>query len=560
MNIFCVFLLAAGLAWPPLAASAGDGVPIRTHSVAAVPSSPDGHWMVTPFVDADDAVVHLQRESAAGPGPGEVLLDARSGQPWAGDFSALLSSQFRRVRPISPDELAASRLATKPLLQALGCTRQHWACTLPDDHDVVLLLRWDSAASTLTFDTIDLRPLLETMSDVLAGQIDHASVRWSAVDWQLLELASRLPRWHERWLDAMRAITDPAALERVARSYGAAGLNLGQRPFLTTQAIRGSATDALAQSGQGADAGLDVRGELELAGQKMRVRQQGLLWLQQRREAQAQALAQSLMEGTGKIFQVRVAAHLVEVLLDLPGMEVAPLAAMLAQQARAYQSQDLLCFSRSVLQQSCLGAALASAPPPRLPGKAPLPPGPARPKPVSPPPAPRDDALDKSVAQNALQEVAMIKKLPDSATLMAFDEVSGRMSKEKASLSGLTFIARSLGTVQEGRFEVQVVPNPGAPMRLSQGTYRVKVRLVMDYTREDRCRGGWSCLLSKPFIHAKTEQRNAVFYINSGNRYINTQMASFGDLLPLSADGGQHYDSRLTAARLSVGNVALELN
>lgn len=155
----------------------------------------------------------------------------------------------------------------------------------------------------------------------------------------------------------------------------------------------------------------------------------------------------------------------------------------------------------------------------------------------------------------------MIKSLPNSATLMAFNETSGRMNKENASLSGLTFVARSLGAVQEGRFEVQVVPNPAASMRLSRGAYRVKVRLVMDYTREDSCSGGWGrCLLSKPVSHAKTEQRSVVFYINSSNNYVNTQAASFGHLLPLSADGGGHYSSQLTAARLSVSNVLLELN
>lgn len=566
MYRFSVFLLWIGLVSPAFSAFAEDGGVIRTHSVALIPPSSGGQWAVTPFFDADELVVHLQLEGATGVGPTELLIDARTGKPWQGDFSALLAGNFKRSRYVSPDDLGDGRLPTATLLQALGCTRQHWGCTVPEDGDVLLLMQWDHAASSLVFDTADMRPLLDDMTAVLAGQADAINVHWSQANWRILELASRLPRWHERWLDAMRSIADPVAMGRVARSYGPRGLNLGQRAFLQIQTIQGSSSTAAAQS---ADEGLDVRGELELAGHKMTVRQQGLLWVQQRLEAQAQALAKSLMAGADKRSQGRVPVHLTEVLLGLPSDAIRPLSNMLAQQARVYHSEDLNCFSLWIMNHSCVdaagaparGTAMAAASIRKSGGKLAGVPTETRKSSTNLGLGGINVVIPGSVALDASQEVAMIKNLPNSAILMAFDEVSGRMNKDKVSLSGLTFTARSLGAVQKGRFEVQITPNTISPLRLTRGAYRVKVRLVLDYTREDSCRGGWgSCLLSKPLSHGKTEQRNAVFYINNLNKYIDTQSTLFGDLLPLGADGGRHYNSELTAVRLSVTNVALELN
>ena len=162
-------------------------------------------------------------------------------------------------------------------------------------------------------------------------------------------------------------------------------------------------------------------------------------------------------------------------------------------------------------------------------------------------------------AADAPQEWALISPLGNKLLLFAFDESSGRMARETASLGGLTFVARSLGAVGEGRFELQVSPNGNSPVRLSRGQYRVKARLVLDYTREDLCRGGWKCLLSSAERVAKTERREVVFYLHPDNRWTDRKPASFGNLLPLVADGAARYSSELRSVRLSVESVQVDL-
>lgn len=153
----------------------------------------------------------------------------------------------------------------------------------------------------------------------------------------------------------------------------------------------------------------------------------------------------------------------------------------------------------------------------------------------------------------------MVQGQANKQVLLSYSETSGHLAPEAGAVAGLSFVARSMGPVQEGRFEVQITPNGQAPLLLRHGIYRVKVRLVLDYSREDRCQAGLLCLFSSAERHARTERRDVVFVLTPDNRHTEKQRANFGNLLPLLADGSQRYISTLKEARLAIDGVRFDL-
>jgi hypothetical protein len=130
---------------------------------------------------------------------------------------------------------------------------------------------------------------------------------------------------------------------------------------------------------------------------------------------------------------------------------------------------------------------------------------------------------------------------------------------DRAVVGGFSFVARALGPVQDGRFEVEVASNPGAPVRLRHGQYRVRAKLVLDYTREDQCVQGMTCWFSRPELHAKSVPREVVFFMTVSSRFTDRRRTEFGTLLPLVADGNARYRSQLKEARLAIESVRFEL-
>lgn len=547
-------LLLSGLAW-------ADAIPRIQSRFTLPPLS----FLMTPYFDGEALVVHLQsKQENPQVQPVELLIDARTGRPWAGEFASLIGDRGRRLGLEMPADLTGVRgRANREVLEALGCAAKHnRGCSLPEDADVLLFSAFDKAHSALHFEVVDLRPLLNGMTHILSGQADWKQMNWTATDWQVLDALSRLPEWRNVWLDALRSVADPTTFAQLRQNYD--GLHLGRRIFLKDS--------------------LDVQGEMELAGFRLLVQQHARSWLQDPAEQQMTELAEVVAVGLAPPSQGRVGEHMAQALVTtVPPDRLPGLAESLARQARSRHSEDLRCFSAALMERSCRSAMAQRMAAPRAARPAvSTPQGKAAPKPASPitarpverePVAEQKDGLlggivaaapkgqrsPVRVADNVYQEVVMIEKLPNQAVLMAFGEAKGRLDKDAASIAGLTFVARVLGTVQDGRFDVQVSPARIAPMRLSQGSYRAKVRLVLNYTREDRCQRRLNCLVTESVEHVKTEQRDVTFRINVGNGYGNVQPVSFGSLLPLIADGSALYSSRLKSVRLSIKNVLFAL-
>jgi hypothetical protein len=149
---------------------------------------------------------------------------------------------------------------------------------------------------------------------------------------------------------------------------------------------------------------------------------------------------------------------------------------------------------------------------------------PRRPRVSAPTPAPAataPPAAPASAPGDAPHEWTLIQGVPNKLVLVAFSEASGRMVPDKAVVGGFSFVARALGPVQDGRFEVEVSSNSGAPVRLRHGQYRVRAKLVLDYTREDQCVQGMTCWFSRPELHAKSVPREVVFFMTVAGRFVD---------------------------------------
>lgn len=559
-------LAGLGLMFIALASAAAPMEITRHHAFASIP--PKLKFVMSTYVHEDSVVVHLQSD---GRDDSELLIDARTGLVWPGSLQELLQD-YRRLDSESPADTlrAPPHRADLHLLAELGCVQRHRACTSPEDSDLLLFVGYDREKSRIEFDLVDLRGLLDGMTRLLAGQIDPRGVSLSESDWRVIEWASRQSSRREAWIDALRSISDQDAYDRVREAYSR-GPKLAQRPLFQVPE-------------RGESSNIDLRGELELAAHKMLARQLADLWLRLASEESAKGLANALAAGARPPYQLRVTSHLADLLLTYPETQRQRLSQMLAKQAHQLSSGDLLCFSHWVLDQPCPShgakkGQFASHSAPRAPSLAPSRPSSRRSKPAVAeidreqiPANPSGQgglyvggsstspARTVTAAANAPDEWLLIRRIVDKLRLFAFDEASGRLAQEAASISGLTFVAHALGAVKEGRFEVRVSPNNQTPVRFAHGKYRVRARLALDYTREDVCRGGWTCLLSASRRHAKTERRDVVFNLRGENRWIDRQPSSFGHLLPLSADGGGRYASHLKEVRLAIESVQVELN
>lgn len=573
-----MFSLKAGLAWVLFAALLGSAHPSfsqisRSHTSLHIPPLT---YTMTPYVNGDSLVVHLQpleRNSA------ELLIDVRTGQPWNGTLSKVMSSH-RRMGSENPQNVinASPRQLDLKLLAELGCGLKYQSCTSPDDEDILLFMAYDSRSSMLDLDIVDLRELMNGMSDFLSGKDIATAQQWSDSDWRVLLYGTRQPVHREQWLNAIRSIIDLQRIGQLRDSLKKEGALGGQGVFTIL--------------GLPKPTGIDLIGELKLAYYKLDTRKMAGAWLIYPTNDNAIKLAETIESSIRPPNQGRVSTHVVAVLMEFSDSERLKLSQLLMIQSRARHSEDLECFSSWVLGKSCnlavkssdqisdsksvlLGAirspisALKNPSKKRAPSANSQSTESATPDVSSPNydsisvvnfSAPISIGASPIIASDAPEEWSLIKRIKNPLSLFVFDESSGRMTREAASAGGLSFVARSLGAIEEGRFEVQVAPSGRAPVRFSHGQYRVKVSFVLNYTREDSCNGKVICLFSASENHSKTERRIVVFNLAGGNRWTDTKPSSFGHLLPLTADGNNRYISRLKEARLSVENVHVELN
>ncbi len=543
-----VWLLALVAAAPAAAA--------RIERSQATISLPPGRSVLSPYLNPanGDLVLHVQPLQTA---QAEQLVDARSGRAWGGGLPALLrDGQHLGTEAIS--QVASGSAPDLALLRALGCTRSHIICTSPLDADVLLFVA-PSGRDGAQLTVIDLRALLADMEAVLAGQRAGADLDWGDDEWRVLEVASLRPERRARWLDALRSVRSIDAFQQLLAST-TGGPRLGARPMF-----------------QDANTAFDLRGELELLGHRLLVDAHASTLLAGGGGGSGGAqgrLADALESATQPPNQIGVATHLVDQLGARPPEQRRQLAQAIGSEAGRRRSEVLHCFSLWLLGQACGAGAppwvQAEPPAPVVPPSPAA--GPSGPSgatgpavavaPTRPPrgdPAPGAAPPAPGPGGDAPHEWTQIQSVPNKLVLVAFNEASGRLEPDRAVVGGFSFVARALGPVQDGRFEVEVAGADRAPVRLRYGQYRVRARLVLDYTREDQCVQGMACWFSRPELHAKSVPREVVFFMTVAGRHVDRRRVEFGSLLPLVADGNARYRSQLKEARLAVESVRFEL-
>ncbi|MFO1330114.1 MAG: hypothetical protein U1F56_22390 [Rubrivivax sp.] len=542
------------------AACAGAAQGARIERVSASVTLPPGRSVLSAYVEprSGSVVLHVQPLQASGT---ELLVDARSGRPWAGELPQLLKD-YTRLDSESLDEVAGGSARDLLLLRTLGCTRGHVLCTSALDADLLLQVRMAGGAAQLT--VLDLRALLAQIEDVLAGRVPGTEADWGDEEWLALEVAAQAPERRARWVDALRSIAGIDEFQRVVASVQQAP-RLAARPLF-----------------QGERAAADLRAELELKGHKLLVGAHADALLGGGGGAALGQLADALVSATQPPNQIGVATHLVDLLGSRPPEQTRRLATELAAEATRRRSDVLHCFAQWLQAQACgqgappwvtrdtvVAAAPAPAPTPtprtpaqRTPRAEPAPapaPTPAPPTAPAPPRSPEPAVVAASAPGDAPHEWTLIQRVPNKLVLVAFNEASGRMVPDRAVVGGFSFVARALGPVQDGRFEVEVANQNSAPVQLRHGQYRVRARLVLDYTREDQCVQGMSCWFARPELHAKSVPREVVFFMTVSGRFVDRRRCEFGTLLPLVADGSARYRSQLKEARLAIESVRFEL-
>ncbi len=537
--------------WLAVLSLSAQAAPIE-RSQALMTLSP-GRSVLSPYVDlrSGDVVVHVQPALSTQP---EQLIDARSGRAWAGDLGRLL----RDFTHLDSESVAGVARGTAPdlvLLRALGCGSAYVMCTSMLDADV-LLLAAPEGSDQLRLTVIDLRPPLAEMEALLAGRLPVVTSDWGDDEWRVFALAAQRPERRARWVDALRSISSIDGFQNVV-AHLSAGARLGARRLF-----------------QGADAAVDLRSELELLGHRLLVGAHADALLadagpQALSQAQSQ-LADALEAASQPPNQIGVATHLVDLLSNRPAAQRERLATGIAAEAGRRRSEVLHCFAQWLSSLPCGDSA-----PPWVQREPPQAAAPAARRTPAQPSQPKHPSSQASAvaaagtasanpargegAGDAPHEWTLIQAVPNKLVLVSFNEASGRMVPDRAVVGGFSFVARALGPVQDGRFEVEIASPGGSPVQLRYGQYRVRARLVLDYTREDQCVQGMSCWFSGPELHAKSVPRDVVFFMTVAGRFVDRRRTEFGSLLPLLADGPARYRSQLKEARLAVESVRFEL-
>ena len=576
-------LMAAGaataaLCWPGRHAAAQPGPtpePVVRRSRVTVPVPVQAYYPFTAYLRASDGrvVVHLQPKVKEAD---ELLVDANTGQTWAGTF-AELQTDFTPMPAEGAREVQAGRAWDQRMAQQLGCAPPWSACTSPAGAEILLFSAAQPASGRLDLEVVDLRELFRQVEAWLAGESNDDGRQFGPREWALVDLAIQQGARRERWLDAVRSTEASPQRWNLAREAFGGGPRLGERKVFQAP--------PLARAGRSAndEARLDLNSELQEAGLRLTARVLVQAWENDKSAKNLQALAQLLRQvgqaaEPGRLnLRVGATTRVIEVFFERSDAQRLQLAQALGGLAIAGQSENLWCAARWVAGNDCSGAPAWGAPAAQAQHTAPAPgTAPARPgaadtsKPRASKPAEAMGLVGvrgitafvagegPQVAGDATQELDFIHRQKSHMVLATFDERSGKLGSAPGAAQGFVFVARALGALRDGRFEVQMAPAGKSPVTLRHGRYRVKVVMTLDKTTEEQCNGSFLCRFKEPVSYSRPYRKTVFFQVQASD-FTDRQICDFGPLLPTVSDGSERYVARLKDLRLAIESVRFDL-
>jgi hypothetical protein len=424
------------------------------------PSS--GHWVTTPYFHDGRILIHYQPKfGTAGP---DFLIDLVQGQPWQGHLESLLNSDARPLdltERVIPDGLinrADLFFDEKRLVDFLGCSiTKHDACTPLTDEGVLIFRGYVENKTKIRFDVVDVSGFLTFLDDVLAGRVSVAKTDLGLAELELIDILAERKDIVDRWMSALRTIQSIDQLRRAAAN--AKSLQLYARPYFAPEAIYGEAIRAKQTQQTNARPRIDLNAVYELTFFKIQLSESLRQWQKnQQTDAIQSEMARLIQIGSLPPFQTEIKDHMVDVVTSvLDPDEIKRLSGALLSISRQTKSGELSCFSGYIRGRNCQVSELGpdQISPPNGNIQSPLKSRDTAKKKqkIAVPSVSRttgekensSEPQSESVSSAAAVEVARINQLPNKAVLFSYDESTGQLSRETASLGGLTFTAKSLG-------------------------------------------------------------------------------------------------------------------
>lgn len=541
----------------------------------------------TVYVKDESIVIHLQPQNA---NSSDIFLDIKSGEYWHGNFIDLLKT-YKRLDLIDRDFVRLNPNHTSSsMLQLLGCRSYHDECTSPvmSGNEKVVFMSFDKNNGKRIYEVINFESAIIAMNDLMSGK-ESDVLSWTDAHWQLLELVSKQKDFLNLWMNAVRGSKDFLSAHKTIINLNSIKNPLGRSLINKLNCLENEDKELKNECFGGIELTREVLRIRNMLGIEFRVNQ----WLVNQNEESEKQIITLIRDGVKVGTAIENTHKIAANFFKYSEFDRKKISQLFQRKSLNSNEPDLTwvlgCFSGWVVGGDCQNrnsvalsepqvspnrvlqkeeaATSLNLKPPQIKAKQPSPN--TNTESMLKNAAPVSKAIDvqenvstptesgsSRVAPDAVSEFYRIDKgTSNKYRLFSFDEATGKLQHDTASVGGLVFVARSVGAnIKEGRFEIQIAPSAQSPVNFVHGAYRVTVPFILRYTRQTQCSGLSLCQLKASGAEELSQQRNITFTLTKDNRWINTQPAKFDHLTPVVADGAKTYEQKLLEVKMLVGS------
>lgn len=552
-----------------------SGIPVVTYELT-IPN--DKEKYLTIYSNGNAPVFHLQTNK------NEWLIDGKNGKIWEGTADELFQN-YTRIDAWNPSHNLKSSGANELLikhLQKTGCFDFNFRCSTLVDADYTIYISSNfTTIQPTTFGSqkkevlsvryVDYSKVFQHLEYFFSGDEEYNSelVHQESVR-DAIAYAGRYS-WRERYIDALRKLKEPVRFSRFMKS-------LGQHPEIMSLPFVGE--DSKIESFNGTLTAvsynyINVPREFSIAMCRLRAENKAQELLLESSSSNKDAGLLELVSDCAD-YSTFVSASFMEVSREKTTL----LATKLRKQSDYYKGE----VKADILAHACWLDVKACIKPKPLRKK--RSPSLVKVEKKKTSPVSKIDVVinndpieeyaydpkeivtsiatintkDIIVKKSAPSEWALIAKMDNQLALLDFDETKVGLTPDDSAIDNLMFFARPVGDAKDGKFMVKSFSKKRSPVPLSQGNYRVKIGLSVNFEREDRCAKGLSCIFEQAKTRSKKTSRSSVFYIGLNTGWSDEKLVSFGSLVPLIADGSSRYASTLKDVRMIIRSASFELN